>query len=538
MKLSSYHTHLPGQKKRRPIVVRRVISAREIFQHFLLIIFALLVRAGQCQNAAIVDSLNAVIASSSGKIKYVALRDLALLYVDLDNEKALAIANEAKVAAFSTRDTLLMTKSQILRGQILYRMGRPQEAISSVQPFLSYQQVKASGREYMVSTNLIGVCYLVIGQFDQSLEYCFRTYERAKEVNDTVYLAISLKNIGVSYYKLKDYGKALNFMLDSDAIEQSIGIDNFSTPLNISLCYAHLGDFNRAALYLQRSINVCGDDCLPAVMVHHYYARGYIEFGLENFPEAESLFLKSLEYAKAAKDFRMQMDNLYLLGKMAIKEGNFDKAKAFLNQGERLIDEGIPFNMEMIKIYRELSELHLGARDFERAAFYQSRYIALRDSIYNESLTTSLMTIESAHLQRQNVARITAQSEIIALKEEVINRQSNLNIVTSLLAVTAFAFLIFLFKSYLFKKRVNLRLEETVRRRTRELDERVSKLRTSVRVSELHLQKLSRTASETSRLIQNLCEAGVKEACSEDISLYLKRISETALRLECLQNHD
>ena len=44
---------------------------------------------------------------------------------------------------------------------------------------------------------------MMIGEFDKALEFCFERNEIANKMDDEEYVAISLKNIGITYYKLK-----------------------------------------------------------------------------------------------------------------------------------------------------------------------------------------------------------------------------------------------------------------------------------------------------------------------------------------------
>ena len=189
----------------------------------------------------------------------------------------------------------------------------------------------------------------------------------------------------------------------------------------------------------------------------------------------EADFLQSLNFARMIDDSRMELDNICMLAKISIQKKDIKKAGYYLKEGESLINVGAPFNVEIIKIYSQLSELYLMIDNFERVAFYQAQYIRLKYSIFNEAVTTNLMEIESKYLQRENQARIAAQDEIILLKEQMIYRQSLLSSY-NIVAVTAIALMVILYRSYLLKKRINSLLEEKIRPRTKELDDKVGAL--------------------------------------------------------------
>jgi hypothetical protein len=124
------------------------------------------------------------------------------------------------------------------------------------------------------------------------------------------------------------------------------------------------------------------------------------------------------------------------------KQGKSAEALRYLKKGEVLIRQGLPYNLEIVKLYG-LSEVYLLMKDFQRASFYQSRYISLKDSVYAEEFTTSLMSTEAELLEKANQAQISAQKQIVGLKEDKIYRQTFLNIVTILLALTISTFSVF-----------------------------------------------------------------------------------------------
>ena len=55
------------------------------------------------------------------------------------------------------------------------------------------------------------------------------------------------------------------------------------------------------------------------------------------------------------------------------------------------------------------------SKNFKKVEFYQSKYITLKDSIYNKELTTNLMKIEAEHLEKENKEKIEFQNRILAL---------------------------------------------------------------------------------------------------------------------------
>lgn len=95
--------------------------------------------------------------------RYSLLHGVAAKYVDVDNERASSIVRKAEAVAFASRESLLIIKSQRLKGQILFKLGQPETVISFVQPLLQNSSLESLGYEYLSVVNLLGVCHLTIG---------------------------------------------------------------------------------------------------------------------------------------------------------------------------------------------------------------------------------------------------------------------------------------------------------------------------------------------------------------------------------------
>lgn len=483
------------------------------------------------QDQHAIDSLRGVIKKSHGVDKYNAWHNLVVEYIDVDNRKALSLVTQAEAVALATSDSAAILKSKRLKGQILYRLGKLQAVVSLLKPVLACSYLQRMGDEYLAVANLLGVCHMMISQFDRGLEYFFMTMDHAKRQQNSYYLSVAAGNIGITYYKLKDYRKALPFMISGYQIQDSLGILRLGSAVNVSLCYSNLEKYDRALRFLQKSISLCGDECNAQDLTHIKYASGYIFYRLKQYNKAEDEFLASLESSRQANDHRMELDNIYLLAKISMERNDLRKAEHYLNAGDYLIQKKIPFNMEAIKVYGELSELYLRLRKFEQASFYQSRYIALRDSIYNESLTTNLMKVESGYLQRENEARIEAQQELIRLKEQIVNRQVVLNWLAGFVVVTAMILLFFVYRNYRLKKNSNLILEQKIVERTHELDLRVALLLKALNEKELAITRLMSIITETTNSLKGIVSVACIDGSHHQPESFFRILDKLIIRL-------
>ena len=457
--------------------------------------------------------------------------DRVLELVDHDNQEALNLLVQCEQMATNARDSACMITSQRMKAQVLYRLGRTKEAILVFQRAFPFARRHGQLQEQLALLISHGLTWSSMSQYDKSLQNYFDAFEVAVALGDTAALGTIQNNIGFVYYKLKDYPKALYYWKKGSLSQRSEGELSYIRGVNISLAYANMKDFANAWKTLSENIQLCGDSCADRVVLHIRYAAGTIQLGLEHFDKAEQEFLASYELSKRVRNIRMVLDNIYNLSDLRRKDNDIEKALTYLREAEGIIQTGVPFNREIIEIHRRFSELYMDSKNYKKAATYQVKYIALKDSIYSEGLTTGLMKTEADHLEKVNTAKITLQNEVIELKEEMLRRQKSLNIVTGCLAVTVIAFSSILYRNYCRKRHLNVLLDRKIRERTFELESSHHELLSAVNEREFTIRRTRLQIVGTVNTIRGLCYTASKEAKDCAIDGYLKSIDNTSRRL-------
>lgn len=486
------------------------------------------------QDTNTIDSLQKVeIVKPEERFSFLVEHSIA--HLDLDKNLALRTIQEAEKLAWLSGDSAKIVQSLRIKGQILYRLERSDETIQIFKRASSIAIRGNFNEELMMIANTFGSTYLFRSEFDKALRQYFAAYELAEALRNSIFISSTLHNIGITYYKLKDYRKAIHFFKQAYQMKKGDDPALVMTALNISLSYANLNELENSEKYFTEALKGCAGKCDDKYMLHIKYASGYILYVKKRDVDARKEFLQSFDYSQKVGNTRMQLDNIYMLADIYHKNGEFDKAIAILQQGEVLINAGAPFNMEVIKVYSRFAEVFLDMKEFEKGAFYQAKYIQLKDSVYSESLTTGLMETEAQFLERENTSIIKAQRDNLALNEEVIVRREILIVVFGLLGVITFAFLLFLFRSYRDKRRINRILDQKVWARTRELDMNRSQLLRELSEKDIVIQQVCGGITETVSTIEGLCFVATKEIGNPVADIYLKKIYNTACCLSaCL----
>lgn len=486
-------------------------------------------------NAQKIDSLRSLLQQKDGVEKVDVLFELANQYIRSDRDSvAVCVGMEGYRIAIGLNDSLRIVKTGRVMASALRYLGKVDSAIVIYQEILPFSQKLKDSDEYVVVLSGIGLAYNFKAEYDKALQFFFQELEQEKIRKDQEGLAITLNNIGIVYYKLKNYSKAKNLFEETIALKKKLN-DKYDLDIayiNLGLCYAYLKDFTHARPNIIQGIKICGGRRKDYVIESANFALGVISFGLKEYDSAENYFLRSYAISKRTRDIRYQFDNIDYLTQIYLHQNRIMDATQYLSLAEALINAGTPYNLEVIKVYSRFIELYNKTRNYEKATFYQQKYIQLKDSIYNEELTNKLMKIEAEHLGRENKAKIESQTQILHLKEAIIDRQQLLNIFACCMTVMLALLVILLIRGNRQKRIMNRILDEKVKNRTKQFEERQEALLYAHREDKKLIKEASYRMKSAITSIKGLCTTGVHDLADPSARRYIDQVDTLSNHLE------
>src|SRR5690606_37215443 len=118
---------------------------------------------------------------------------------------ALKFISQAEQAALLSGDSLWIVKSKRVKGQILYRLQRLNEAVLILESALGIAKRNRLLNEEQYVAAALGTTCIFTSSLAKALEYSLRSWELGEEDDDKVVHYEYLNNIGVTYYKLGDF---------------------------------------------------------------------------------------------------------------------------------------------------------------------------------------------------------------------------------------------------------------------------------------------------------------------------------------------
>lgn len=425
------------------------------FRHrvLTLVILSCFIGIASAQNPRL-DSLKQLLVTSGGAQRADLLYALAYDYIPIDVNSSLRYSKESYTTAKDIRDSLRMVKAGRIMSSAFRRLDKIDSSVITAQQSLSIAIRNNYPDEEKILLNSLAMAYSLKAEYDRALDYHFRSLVIRERDGNKGEISITLNNIGFVYFKLKNYEKALEYFNRSVSLKNEIKDtwDLDRAYINIGLCNIQLKNFGAALEAIANGLSVCAPTCSDEILIEGIYAQGVANFGLGKNDEAEKYFKESLQRATQTDNKRFQSENLIYLGRVSLANNQYEKANAYLAEAETLVTK-LGYNQLRIDIYREFSNLYNQSEDYQKASYYQNKYITLKDSIIGEELVKNIAKIQTQFEERENIATI-------ASKEEALARQRILNTSIGIIALMAGLLVFVLYRSNQVKKRVNAALSD------------------------------------------------------------------------------
>ena len=370
-----------------------------------------------------VDSLKLLIPSATDTAKYTLIFNVAYELFDVDNQQAVLYANQAYQLALEIGDSLKITKSGRVLGQLLRRVDHSDEAIAQFMKILPITERNNLIVEQKRILNALVAAYMNEAMYDKALLYSFKSLEIREKEGDKMEISVALGNIGLVYYKISDFEQALEFYNRALEAKREVGdkkgLDRLL--INMSLCYNYLGKYEKAKEFVNKGLKICGENCDDVIKVEGEYCLGISSFKLKELNEALLHFNKSYEIAKRIGDRRFEAENIFEIAEIALEKEEYDTAFVKLKESE-MLSLAAGYNQILISTYFSFSKLYKLKKEYERASFYQSKYIQLKDSLYSENLIKNLAKVQGSYQERVNLKTIREQDEILKLNQVIISK--------------------------------------------------------------------------------------------------------------------
>ncbi len=473
-----------------------------------------------------IDSLKSLLGHHTGGERIDILFEISRQYFNSNQAGGLYYAKEAFADAKEFGDSMRIVKTGRVYAQGLRRLGKLDSAQILLEKLLPVANRHGYRTEIKTILNALGVAYIEEAKYDQALKYFLRSLELREEDKDEWEISVVLANIGLVYLGLDYYDNAIHYFNRAIKLKIDAGRttnDLYLTLVNKSICLVRQKKYLEAQKVINKVLLDC-INCSGDIPITAYQTLGLISQQEGDLNLAKAWYLHSYELSKDSQYKRKHITTLINLIEIHTALDELDSAEDYLTEAEVLTKTGSLYSYEMSHMYFRLILAYRKLNNIEKTSFFQSKYISLRDSIFNEDLATNLMKIEAEHLEKENKAKIEAQNAVLTLNQEVMLRQKYLNVFIGIVALLLIALITMLVKSNKQKQKINRLLDMKVRERTQELENNRDALQRACEERDILIDKTSNDIRNSLATIKGLCSVGLKDVNDPVALQYIKKM--------------
>ncbi len=295
----------------------------------------------------------------------------------------------------------------------------------------------------------LGRVYYIKGSYDQCLRYSTRALDMAQMVSDLSRMSLAYNDIGLVYLGHEQYDLALKeFLRAIQTADSARDPGNISAYLfNAGICYDHRKEYDKAIDFLNKA-RVNDKDTRVAVMAINRLGETYLH--TKEYDRAAGYYRQVLADKRAREDHWEKAFAYAGLAQVAFARRQYDSSIVYA--GQSLQSAGrISAKWDEERALKILSESYAGLHQYKKAYEYQLLDKLYGDSLYTESREEVVSYLKLQQQEKQNVKwQIKSDAD-----KKVIQLRTVLLVVTSLLVLLLVFIILFMYRSFVNKHRLN-----------------------------------------------------------------------------------
>ncbi|WP_052731063.1 tetratricopeptide repeat protein [Spirosoma radiotolerans] len=334
------------------------------------------------------------------------------LFYSNDPKKAKQYAEQALQLSRRLNYQRGIGRSYLSLGVYQWSQGAYQPAIDLSKTALPYfEKLNDQNGIAAVYSNL-GVSARGLGDFAQAITYYFKSLSVNEKIGDQAAVALNYNNIGIVFKYQEKYDQALYYYWQS--FRKSAGIEprnQAGTLQNIGLIYQLKKDYPKAITYLNQARTRFAALHEPKGLVICDNNLGETYSRMQQYDRAEQFIQRALTVGTQFNYTASMVSSLIGLGEIRLATGRARESFSFFDRARTLVEQlGKPDGR--LQVYKGLATAHAQTGDFAKAYAFQSKWVVLKDSIFNGESAKKIARVQADYESEKK------QAEIELLKKE------------------------------------------------------------------------------------------------------------------------
>lgn len=414
-------------------------------------------------NSAELDSLwKCLNQTKVDSIRINCLDNIAYDNLGSNNEKAIEYATQALQLAIDRGYATGRIKAYNVLGLAFYYLNEYDQALVWHQRSTELSSKVGDFRQKAVALNNIGLVYDDRGDYEKALYYYLESMKLSdKDEKNKMLYASSMNNVALIYQSQKDFDKALEFHTKALELKKSLGNKRGvgNSLHNLGLVYKLKGDYEKSLQYYFEALPIRQEvgDLIGEGITYNNIGSVYDSKG--EHEKAFPFYEKALSVLKETKDKYNTAITLFSLGSNYCDRKQMEKGLVYLNEAMGIARSLGARDLEKFG-YEVMTAYYSEKGDYKQAFDFQSRYIQLKDSLFNLENSKQLNALQNKYedeKKQKEIDLLTKDSEIQALQ---LNRNKLWFSVLSFAIVLVLLLAALLFNRYKLKQAANNKLEQ------------------------------------------------------------------------------
>ena len=353
------------------------------------------------------DSLENLLRHTGTDTNRVILLNKAVgLYFSNNPKKTKQYAEQALKISRQLRYGRGMGRSYLSVGVYYWSQGQYKQAIQFANTALPYFYTLNDQSGLASAYSTIGLNLRSLGDFSQATSYYFKSLRASEKAGDLASVAKTYNNIGIVFKYQEKYDQALYYYWQSFLKSAGVDARNQAGVLaNIGVIYQLKKDNPNAISYLNkaRSRFAALNEPMGLVICDNDLGETYSR--MKQYDRAETSVQRALQAATQLGYTPGIISSLLSLGEIRLQTGRPDESFQFFNKGLPLV-EALKQQQGRLRVYKGLATAHAQTGDYANAYQFQSRWVALKDSVFNEESTKKIAGVQAEYESEKKQAEI------------------------------------------------------------------------------------------------------------------------------------
>lgn len=261
----------------------------------------------------------------------------------------------------------------------------------------------------------MAVAFGRMGDYDHALEYYLESLALQEETGTPVEVAILLGNIGELYREKGDYEQAEKYILRTLKVYEETDSQGERAFGLVSLALVRLqqGDAPQALQYAVTGLEVAGHTGEKQVQMLALHVMGQARMDMQDYEQAPDDLHRALLLGRELGDTEREMEIRLTMGTLLLRRRRFREALAHIREVLASAEKHAHTTLVM-KAQKLLAEAHEHLGEAAAALEHFKTFYEMEKALFNERAEDKVQTLKILH----EVREVQKEAEIYRLKNE------------------------------------------------------------------------------------------------------------------------